>query len=187
MLLELLDHREELFFGVIAARLAAMDAHIWADLGALSRVCRRLRDVVIALPEWQHRCNLSPSLRQIATMSTLQGGNITLRYFNDKLVAYILYGTPDNRIRSPQYNDPEQIYSVYSYDAGSYLLIFESLSKYEVEYNEEVDDQVYITIRGDIPVWAHRYADDNVISIYKYNSRLFDDADEHLHERVSLI
>jgi hypothetical protein len=105
MLLQLLEHHEDLFSHVIEALMWRQNGRKWADLGALLAACRPLRTALL-VSRWKdmldHRRKMQPILVDIVGRKRLHviyttGYSITLTYINNKPIAYsngLMYYAP---------------------------------------------------------------------------------------------
>ncbi len=84
MLLELLNHHEDLFLAVISARKSA-------DLAVLGATCRQLNSIINALVIYKHYKLFHASLKIIKTINILINDRTTLREFNNNLHVYVYH------------------------------------------------------------------------------------------------
>jgi hypothetical protein len=88
MLLELLEHHEELFYSVIKSIIGAYCRQSMCAIAALSAANWRLRNIVIRWPWWRHCCKMRRCLSDIKGINMIYNNYYTLREFNNMLTIY---------------------------------------------------------------------------------------------------
>jgi hypothetical protein len=147
MLLNLLDHHEDLLRAVLGRFVAAYDVR---SLAALSAVNWCLYAAVGALPWWQHYCKLRHCNASIKSINILRNKFITMRDFNNNLVTYSYY--PLDRINL--YNTMPNAYYIHHNINKSYRITHDAW-KYNIE---DLKSQfISIKIYGKVPAWIRKY------------------------------
>lgn len=92
MLLELLQHHEDLFLAAIEPLIWRHDRDTWSVLRAISVTCKALHDVIVEIPLWVHCRNWHMILRSTDIKRVVYDCNrtidTTILSINNKIVEY---------------------------------------------------------------------------------------------------
>jgi hypothetical protein len=91
MLLELLEHHEDLFFAAIEPLTLRRDRGTWSTLKSLFGTCKALYDVISEVPLWQHYRKWRMILRSTDIKKAIYAcgrSDATILSVNNKIVVY---------------------------------------------------------------------------------------------------
>ncbi len=151
MLLELLNHHEDLFMAAIRPLICARKA---VYLAALSATCRRLRDfLVVEVPIYIHYKLFNNSLKNIKRINIINNKYLSIREYDGNLHIYRYiraYLDYTNKWR-------ESRYAVWDTKKCKYYWI-EYDNKIKTFDNHVSNIPICIQIVGEIPTWVTKCA-----------------------------
>jgi hypothetical protein len=156
MLLDLLEHHEDLFLAVIG-RFIGQNMRV---LAALSTVNRRLNGIVSSLCWPKHAQKLHHSLSLIKTINILQNKYVSLREFNGCVTVYSCWEISRYTGDFSEMHDPVHYY-IYNTSRSFHNLLIHGETIISRRINI-YDCGFTIIINGNIPEWIKHY---NVFTI----------------------
>jgi hypothetical protein len=150
MLLELLNHHEDLLTAAVGPLIGARKA---ADLAALGATCRQLRLFITAIPLYKHYKLFNDPLKNIKSINILNNEYISIKECSNSLHIYYYRSTQP-------------------WPQAYYIWSLKNHKKYCIEYGNnikiseyDVRNTFYITIKGLIPTWISKYIELQLIDI----------------------
>jgi hypothetical protein len=150
MLLELLNHHEDLFLAAIRPLIGTRRT---ADLAALAASCRQLRLFIAELPFYKHYKLLCSSLKAVKSMNTLSNKHCSIKEYNNDLHIFRYKSVISTNTRFASMIDDE--YYIRTIKARI-LYYIRCSSKIEITEINDID-RLTICIDGPIPLWVSKY------------------------------
>ncbi len=149
MLLELLNHHEDLFIIIIEPLIGARRA---ADLAALAACCRQMSLFIGITPFYKHSKSLCCSLKNIKSMNIISNEYCSIKEYNNDLHVF-RYSPP------PAYD-----YRFHPYTDYYYIRTIKARIFYRIRCNEEIkisknhdDTHINIYVKDHVPSWISKY------------------------------
>ncbi len=167
MLLELLQHHQDLFLATIEPLIGARK---FVDLVRLTATCQQIRDFLAhRVPFYTHFWRMKDSLNNIKSINILMNKRSIIREYNGKLqlTTYWHYNIAANSVI--KYIEPLS-FGIWNASKFSWTDINENLQKVTITYS--IGTKICIGIIGVIPQWLYKYG--KVMYITQYYDRKTD-------------
>jgi hypothetical protein len=160
MLLELLNHHEDLFMAAVGPLIGARNA---ADLARLAASCRQLNSFIATIDFYKHSKLFNNSLKFIKSINILSNKYCSIKEYNNKLHIYTY--------EQGGYSC-EQKYSVWTSneygEQNSYVSMFiYHGTKVRTIYSVSILPCFNINIIGPIPEWLQKYIRNNSVCVMR--------------------
>jgi hypothetical protein len=167
MLLELLEHHEDLLSAVINILLENQYKCMYTDIVPLLYCCKTIREfIILKYPLLQntiiHIYKIQPVLKDIKAIKIIGNETISFKYHNNKLVRYYYCSFADANNLSYRNSN---YFSAYNFDMQKRYALFHSITGIEI-HDEFYIPHSYVKVNEDMPQWLKKYVDNALFKIY---------------------
>jgi hypothetical protein len=167
MLLELLQHHEDIFHAILRPLISAKNCR---GLIALAGICKYFREVIMKLDIIKHYCAFRRCALSIKNIGYISFNDLTFIGKDDNLIIWKTLATNNYK-----YIAPESIYNVIRIQHGS-------ISNHLIIYNGGGEPSYYISIECFVRVLeTSKYIQDIPKWIYKYKSKHLNIGINYIH------